>query len=359
MSKRFVSSISLIFATLCCLPATAQAYESEFLLFPSVAGIHRTAPMTDHPQDVIEPALDAFYSATHERFRFLAEYTASIDHKMMERLQIGWLPTASSTLWLGRFHNPLGYWNTEFHHGNYLTTTISRPGIVAFEEHGGGVLPMHLSGLLLEAATDPSFSYSVALGLGPKLEMMGLAPVEILQPTKKQGRVSATAKMVYKPQEDKMNEFGIFAAYTRIPTEEIFMDMGMGPMLTGVTQTLAGVEANHAFDKLRLMSELYVVNNRLEAANQTNSHVFTSAYLQADYSVTAKWILFGRVERTAHAKDDPYLDLRPEFLQSRTLAGGRYALTPKQALKLELSQSEHQDQTKSRQVAIEWSAVFP
>ena len=359
MGKRFISSIILIFATLCCLPATAQAYEGEFLLFPSVTGIHRTAPMTDYPQDEVEPAFDAFYSATHERFRFLAEYTASIDHKMMERLQIGWLPTASSTLWLGRVHNPLGYWNTEFHHGNYLTTTISRPGIVNFEEHGGGVLPMHMSGLLLEGVTDTSFSYSVAVGMGPKLGMMGLAPVEILRPTKEQGRASATAKLVYKPQEDKMNEFGIFAAYTRIPTEDIFMDMGMGPMLTGITQTLAGAEANHEFDKLRLIGELYVVNNRLETADTTDSHVFISAYLQADYSVTANWILFGRVEHTAHAKDDPYLDLRPEFIQSRTLAGGRYALTSRQALKLELSHSEHQDQAKSRQIAIEWSAVFP
>ncbi|MDO8412479.1 MAG: hypothetical protein Q7S51_01670 [Gallionellaceae bacterium] len=359
MCKRFNFSIILTFVTLCCLPLTALAYEGEFLLFPTLAGLHRNAPIIDHPQDEIEPSLDAFYSVTHERFRFLAEYIAAPDHKMMERLQIGWLPSASSTLWLGRFHNPLGYWNTEFHHGNYLTTTISRPGIVAFEEHGGGVLPMHLSGLLWEGTTASPFSYSAAMGIGPKMEMMGLAPVEILQPTKEHGRLSATARLVYKAQEDKMNEFGIFTAYTRIPTEDVFMDMGMGPMLTGITQTLVGAEINHEFGNLRLIGEWYLVHNRLEASSTSDSHTFSSAYLQTDYSLRANWILFGRVEHTARAKDDPYLDLRPEFVRSRSLAGIRYALTRNQALKLELSHSEQQDQTKFRQVAIEWSAVFP
>ena len=352
----FFSTI-LTLVTLCYQPAVF-AYEGEFLLFPALTGIHGNA-IIDHPRDELTPTLDAFYSASHERFRFLAEYMASSHHKMMERLQIGWLPTASTTLWLGRFHNPLGYWNTEFHHGNYLTTTISRPSIVSFEEHGGGVLPMHLSGLLIDGITATPFSYSVALGMGPKLEMMGLAPVEILQPTKEQGRLSASARLIYKAQEDKMNEVGIFTAYTRIPTENIFMDMGMGPMLTGITQTLVGAEINHEFGDLRLIGEWYIVNNRLEAASINTSHFFTSGYLQTDYSIRSNWIVFGRLEDTAHAKGDPYLDLRPEFINSRILAGVRYAVSRNQALKLELSHNEHQDQTKSRQVAIEWSAVFP
>lgn len=356
--RHFWPLIILISAAL-YMPATVLAYQGEFLLFPTLTAEHRSAPMMDHPQDEVTPTLDAFYSASHEHLRFLAEYMASSHHKMMERLQIGWLPTESTTLWLGRFHNPLGYWNTQFHHGNYLTTTISRPSIVSFEEHGGGVLPMHLSGLLLDETTDGPFSYSVAVGMGPKMGMMGLAPVEIFQPTKQQGRLSASARLIYKAREDKMNEAGIFTAYTRIPTENIFMDMGMGPMLTGITQTLVGAEINHEFGDLRLIGEWYIVNNRLETASTTASHTFSSGYLQTDYSIRSNWILFGRLEDTAHAKGDPYLDLRPEFIDSRILAGVRWEVSLNQALKLELSHNEHQDQTKSSLVAIEWSAVFP
>ena len=129
MRKRTIFSRVLVLAALLCPPATALAYEGEFLLFPSVTSLHRDPPVADHPKGEIYPSLDAFYSASHERLRFLVEFMASPGDSMVERMQIGWLPTASSTLWLGRFHNPLGYWNTEFHHGSYMTTSISRPGI--------------------------------------------------------------------------------------------------------------------------------------------------------------------------------------------------------------------------------------
>ena len=125
----------LVCMGLLCLSAPVLAYEGEFLLFPTLTGIHRNSPMMDHPQNEIKPSLDMFYTASHERFRFLVEFMASPGGSMMERMQIGWLPTSSSTIWLGHFHNPLGYWNTEFHHGNYLTTSISRPSSIRANGH--------------------------------------------------------------------------------------------------------------------------------------------------------------------------------------------------------------------------------
>jgi hypothetical protein len=364
MDTCFTFSVSrfLVCMGLLCLSAPVLAYEGEFLLFPTLTGIHRNSPMMDHPQNEIKPSLDMFYTASHERFRFLAEFMASPGDSMMERMQIGWLPTSSSTIWLGRFHNPLGYWNTEFHHGNYLTTSISRPSIISFEEHGGGVLPMHISGLLLEKSTDSPVSYSLGLGAGPMLGMKGLMPVEILHPTRQQGKLSASARLVYKPKTDSMDEFGIFTAYTRIPTDNISMPMGsmsMGATLTGITQTLAGAELNQEFDRLRLIGELYIVHNRLDTSAATESHTFTSGYLQAEYAIPSKWTLFSRIEDTADANGDPYLDLHPDFIKSRVLAGARYALGHHHSLKLELSHNEYQDKTISRQLALEWSAVLP
>ena len=214
---------------------------------------------------------------------------------------------------------------------------------------------MHISGLLLEGSTDTPVSYSLSMGIGSRLGTTGLKPVEILHPTKEYGRLSASAKLAYKPSADSMDEFGIFTAYTRIPTENISMYMGS----TGITQTLAGAGVNQKFDRLRLIAELYVVHNRAEAASAAGNNTFTSGYVQAEYSIQAKWTLFGRVENTANADGNPYLDLYPEFIRSRTLAGTRYALSRNQAFKLELSHSERQDKSRSRQLALEWSAVFP
>ena len=349
----------LLLGVLLCLPAATLAYNGEFLLFPALTGSHRDRPVMDYSQDEIEPTLDAFYTASHERLRFLAEFTVSPGHNMIERLQIGWLPTASSTVWLGRFHNPLGYWNTEFHHGNYLAATISRPSIIAFEEHGGGVLPVQASGLLLEASTGKQVSYSLAMGVGPRLKMVGLMPTEIFEPTKIHGGLTTSAKLTYRPTPDYPDEFGLFGAYTRIPTEDIYLSMGMGAKVNGITQTLAGAELNQNFGKLHLIGELYFVNNSIGADTGAESHTFTSGYMQADYLIQPKLTLFGRLEDTADANGDPYLDLHPGFIKSRSLAGARYELGRNQAFKIELSHSEHQDKTRVRQIALEWSAVFP
>ncbi len=50
----------------------------------------------------------------------------------------------------GRFHTTLGYWNETFHHGAWLQTTIDRPAALNFED-GGGVLPVHLVGVLAKS----------------------------------------------------------------------------------------------------------------------------------------------------------------------------------------------------------------
>jgi hypothetical protein len=49
-------------------------------------------------------------------------------------------------MWAGRFHTPYGYWNTAFHHGAQIQTSITRPRFLEFEDKGG-ILPAHAIGL--------------------------------------------------------------------------------------------------------------------------------------------------------------------------------------------------------------------
>src|SRR5436190_2616969 len=49
----------------------------------------------------------------------------------------------------GRYHTPINWWNTAFHHGQWLQTTISRPEMVQF---GGRFIPVHFVGALAEGA---------------------------------------------------------------------------------------------------------------------------------------------------------------------------------------------------------------
>src|SRR2546425_13004144 len=52
----------------------------------------------------------------------------------------------------GRYHTPISYWNTAFHHGQWLQTTANRPEMIKF---GGFFLPVHFVGILAEGAVAP------------------------------------------------------------------------------------------------------------------------------------------------------------------------------------------------------------
>jgi len=66
----------------------------------------------------------------------------------------------------GRYHTPINYWNTAFHHGQWLQTTISRPEMIQF---GGRFLPVHFVGALVEGAVPAggwNLGYKAGLGNG-------------------------------------------------------------------------------------------------------------------------------------------------------------------------------------------------
>jgi hypothetical protein len=66
----------------------------------------------------------------------------------------------------GRYHTPINYWNTAFHHGQWLQTTVSRPEMTQF---GGSFIPVHFVGALVEGAVPAgglNLNYNVGLGNG-------------------------------------------------------------------------------------------------------------------------------------------------------------------------------------------------
>ena len=66
----------------------------------------------------------------------------------------------------GRYHTPINYWNTAFHHGQWLQTTISRPEMTQF---GGSFIPVHFVGSLAEGvlpAGGLNLNYAAGMGNG-------------------------------------------------------------------------------------------------------------------------------------------------------------------------------------------------
>jgi hypothetical protein len=66
----------------------------------------------------------------------------------------------------GRYHTPINYWNTAFHHGQWLQTSISRPEMTQF---GGSFIPVHFVGTLVEGALPAgglNLNYDFGIGNG-------------------------------------------------------------------------------------------------------------------------------------------------------------------------------------------------
>lgn len=66
----------------------------------------------------------------------------------------------------GRYHTPVNWWNTAFHHGQWLQTTIARPEMTQF---GGRFIPVHFVGALVEGALPAggwNVNYKAGVGNG-------------------------------------------------------------------------------------------------------------------------------------------------------------------------------------------------
>jgi len=65
----------------------------------------------------------------------------------VERLIIRFDRSDQLKVSFGRYHTPINWWNTAYHHGQWLQTTITRPEMVQF---GGRFIPVHFVGALVE-----------------------------------------------------------------------------------------------------------------------------------------------------------------------------------------------------------------
>ena len=66
----------------------------------------------------------------------------------------------------GRYHTPINWWNTFYHHGQWLQTSIQRPEMIQF---GGRFLPVHFVGALVEGAVPAgglNLNYKAGIGNG-------------------------------------------------------------------------------------------------------------------------------------------------------------------------------------------------
>jgi hypothetical protein len=305
------------------------------------------------------PTADFFFSRSADRFRILAEYLLTDDEHELERLQFGWQLSETTRLWLGRFHQSASHWNTEHHHGQFLQTALTRPSIEEFEDRNG-VLPSHLTGLLLErqqqvgekAGLDLSFS----AGLTTVLEPQALEPFNLLDPEGGHGN-GISLRIGLLPDLLGDDQFGF--AYGRHDVNVLPGTQLPASWATDVDKIeleIATLYFDWVWPKWRLTATTNYVEATPRGATDGPRTDFVASYAQPEYHFNAKWIGYARVEETSGT--ETYLDIFPAYIRRQSLVGGKRLIGSKHAISVELATSEIADDEFDR-VAVQWSAVLP
>lgn len=338
--------------------------QQDMLVFVSLEGsktFSASDPATEGFKD--RATADFLYSYKGDQFRFLAEYVLSDAESELERLKAGWDIDARTTLWFGRFHSISNYWTSEYHHGKYMQTSISRPGLEEWEDESGP-MPSHITGLWLEhelSHNDESvINLGLTLGLAPVFSGQELVPFAILDPESGHD-LAISARVVYRPDVLSTNQVGMAMSHS-----DISVLSGSSPSLASlndIRQLTLNAFSNWQWQEWRLIANLVYFHLDLHYDNGAVRDNFVLGYLQGEYEVSDKWTVFGRTEIATGEDDSLYLQLLPAVVAHRTLLGVRRDFARSHSLTLEVSKSKSKGLGLSHDsfndLRIQWSAVFP
>ncbi len=248
----------------------------------------------------------------------------------LERLQLGYTVNDALTVWLGRFHTPFGVWNTWYHHGAQLQTSIFRPRILNFEDRGG-FLPVHSVGVWATGKTSVGpgkITYDAYLTNGPSVRERTL---QFGGYTDNDNGKLLGLNLGYEPAGALsglvvgVHGFGASAGVYN-PNRSL---------LSKSRLRMFGAYFGYDTDHWDAIGEYYhFVNADLgDGARHTSSAWF----VQVGRSFGA-WTPFVRHERAALDSNDPFFaSQNAGRTYRRTSLGLRYDIDPRSAFKIELS----------------------
>jgi hypothetical protein len=257
----------------------------------------------------------------------------------LERAQIGYQFADSATVWLGRFHTPYGYYNTAFHHGQQIATSLRRPRFIEFEDHGG-IMPAHTVGAWLtgsERVGDQKLTYDVYIGnsqriTGGKLDMNNAGN------THGSTIVGGNLGLLLSGALDGL-KVGVDVFQTRIENEDL-----TPAYVTRVRSY--GVYAAYDTDSWEDIAEFHVFSNH-DLTGLTGTHHSDAGFLQMGYRA-GRFTPYARYERGAFQQSDDYFAAQATGSSYyRTALGLRFDVDLVSALKLELAQTHLTDRVIS------------
>jgi hypothetical protein len=260
-------------------------------------------------------------------FEFERDGKGSAD---LERLQVGYTVSDALTVWLGRFHTPFGLWNTAYHHGANLQTSIYRPRFVEFEDKGG-IIPAHSVGAWGSGKTRlgaGKITYDAYVSNGPSIRERTLDPNTFTDDNN--GKMFGF-NLGYQPNGALggltvgVHGFGsTVSAYTNSDT-----------VLSKTRLRMGGAYFGYDADDWEAIGEYYRFSNADAAAGAGRTSQAWFVHVGRTFGSLTPFV---RYEQTALDPLDNYF--RSQLAgrsYKRSVVGARYALDSRSSFKLELS----------------------
>lgn len=203
---------ALVTATLLCAIA-GPAYAQNELGPPIRVLLFSDATYLLTEQDVNEgfslgQVVGHLNGALTERFSVAVEATltprSSGTVATLERLIIGYHASDAFKLSAGRYHTPISWWNTQYHHGLWLQTSIDRPRMVRF---GTPLIPVHFVGFLASGNLPLGGSilvYEAGAGNGRAPDLVGAGDAG-----EQDGKLAVVSGLRFRPGVVPALELGI------------------------------------------------------------------------------------------------------------------------------------------------------
>lgn len=357
-------SAAIALAGLLAGPSSFAETQHELLFFPSVDGFDTFSESDASVKDSsTEAALDLVYSMSSDRFRLLGEFLWATRHTELERLQAGLRIGDQTFLWAGRFHSPAKFWTSEYHHGQYLQTSITRPALEEWEDDGGSY-PSHIAGLLLESdlqwRDDSAIGLAASVGLAPVLSENKLSPFEFFEDSSDHG-LSLSFRASYRPENLSTSQVGVLVGWNEINVEP---GTNAAPADSGsIDQAALGVFADWYWDELRLLASVVYFDNDLAFPAQSVNDRYVLGYLQLEYATNDVVTVFGRIDDGIDQGDSAYLGLLRNSVTRRYMLGARWDVAEYHSLTLEIADTTFGANPSGsedfNELRLQWSAVFP
>lgn len=257
----------------------------------------------------------------------------------LERIQMGYSVNDALTAWIGRFHSPYGYWNTAYHHGQRIQTSLSRPVFIDFED-AGGILPAHSTGAWFNGSTrlgESRMTYDLYFSNAPKIAVDAPATTGSLDMKMAGGETHRPAvgfNLALRPGAISDMTVGIHGYRGKVE------DTSATPNLTRLN--MIGGYVGFDDDRWEVMSEYYRFRNT-DVSGSSGTFGSSAWFLQAGHHfgvVTP----YARFERTRLDQSDNYF-LVQESGRSyrRSVLGVAYELNAKAVIKAEVNRTRQGD----------------